>query len=203
MPHIDLTALVQLVGYPGIFLTVFLESGLPIGFFLPGASMLFTAGLLASQGFFNPWILIPLVAIAAMLGDNVGYWFGAKVGIRLFLRPNSRFFKHEHLKRAELFYEKYGAQTILLARFVPIVRTFAPIVAGIARMNYKLFFIYNVIGALMWGAGVTFLGYYLGDRFPIVKENFTLIVLGIIVVTSLPLVRGFWNAKKLQEGVQM
>ena len=150
MPHIDLTALVQLVGYPGIFLTVFLESGLPIGFFLPGASMLFTAGLLASQGFFNPWILIPMVAIAAMLGDNVGYWFGAKVGIRLFLRPNSRFFKHEHLKRAELFYEKYGAQTILLARFVPIVRTFAPIVAGIARMNYKLFFIYNVIGALMW-----------------------------------------------------
>src|SRR3989338_8895105 len=196
MPHFELVSLVQYFGYPGVFLTIFLGPGLPIGFFLPGASMLFTAGLLASKGFFNPWILIPLVAVAAMLGDNVGYWFGAKVGIRLFLKPDSRFFKHEHLKRAQLFYEKYGPQTILLARFVPIVRTFAPIVAGVAGMNYRLFFIFNVIGALLWGAGVTFLGYYLGDRFPFVEENFTLIVLLIIFISSIPLFREFWRARK-------
>ena len=164
MPHFELVSLVQYFGYPGVFLTIFLESGLPIGFFLPGASMLFTAGLLASKGFFNPWILIPLVAVAAMLGDNVGYWFGAKVGIRLFLKPDSRFFKHEHLKRAQLFYEKYGPQTILLARFVPIVRTFAPIVAGGAGMNYRFFFFFKVIGGLFWGGGGPFFGFYLGRR---------------------------------------
>lgn len=187
MPDYTLTTLIQLVGYPGLFAAVFLESGVFFGFFLPGASMLFTAGLLASQGFFNPWILIPGVTIAAILGDNTGYWFGNKIGIKLFLRPNSRFFRHEHLERAKDFYDKYGSRAIFLARFIPIVRTFAPIVAGVVGMKYRVFITYNVLGAVIWGAGVTFAGYYLGSRFPAVEHYLSYIILGIIGVTSIPI----------------
>ncbi len=187
MPEYTLTTLIQFVGYPGLFAAVFLESGVFFGFFLPGASMLFTAGLLASQGFFNPWILIPGVTIAAILGDNTGYWFGNKIGIKLFLRPNSRFFRHEHLERAKDFYDKYGSRAIFLARFIPIVRTFAPIVAGVVGMKYRTFITYNVLGAVIWGAGVTFAGYYLGSRFPAVEHYLSYIILGIIGVTSIPI----------------
>ena len=177
----------QAIGYPGIAAIVFLESGVFFGFFLPGASMLFTAGLLASQGFFSPWILIPLVAIAAILGDNAGYWFGKKLGVRLFLRPDSRWFRHEHLERAKVFYDKHGARTILLARFVPILRTFVPIVAGVVQMRYRIFIIYNIVGAVLWGIGITSLGYYLGTRFPFVQHYLTPIILVIIVASVLPL----------------
>src|SRR3990167_6091883 len=144
MPDFNLPSLIQYVGYPGLFTAVFLESGVFFGFFLPGASMLFTAGLLASQGIFNIWILIPLVTIAAILGDNVGYWFGNKVGIRLFERPDSRFFKREHLARAKEFYDKYGARTVVIGRFIPILRTFVPIVAGMVGMNYRKFIFFNI-----------------------------------------------------------
>ena len=187
LPQIGLMHLVKFIGYPGLFTVVFLESGVFFGFFLPGASMLFTAGLLSSKGFFNVWILIPLLTVAAILGDNVGYWFGNKIGIRLFLRPNSRFFRHEHLERAKEFYDRHGARAIVLARFVPIVRTFAPIVAGIVKMRYRTFLMYNIIGALSWAAGVTVLGYVLGERVPFVARYLTPIVLGIVVVTSIPL----------------
>lgn len=188
-----LTALVQFIGYPGLFAAVFLESGVFFGFFLPGASMLFTAGLLASQGFFNVWILIPLLTIAAILGDNVGYWFGAKVGIRLFLRPDSRFFHHKHLESAKDFYEKHGTRAIFLARFIPIVRTFAPIVAGVVGMRYRTFITYNILGAVVWGAGVTFAGYYLVTRFPGIQQYISLIILGIIVVTTIPIFVDIWR----------
>ncbi|RJQ33955.1 hypothetical protein C4568_03415 [Candidatus Parcubacteria bacterium] len=187
MLHFDLPLLVQALGYPGITIAIFLESGVPFGFFLPGASMLFTAGLLASQGFFNPFILIPLITIAAILGDNAGYWIGRKFGVKLFLRPDSRFFKHSHLERAKRFYDAYGTRAILLGRFVPIVRTFAPIVAGIVGMNYRTFAMYNVIGALAWGAGVTSLGYFLGTKVPIIGEYLTPIILTIIFVSCIPL----------------
>ena len=196
MPELSLSALIQLVGYPGLFTAVFLESGVFFGFFLPGASMLFTAGLLASQGVFNVWILIPLVTIAAILGDNAGYWFGAKVGIKLFERPDSRFFKKEHLVRAKIFYERHGFLAIVLARFVPIVRTFTPIVAGIVRMNYRAFVVYNIAGALLWGSGVTFLGYYLGEKIPGIDEYITPIILGIIFVTTLPLAFEYFRKRK-------
>lgn len=152
--------------------------------------MLFTAGLLSSQGFFNPWILIPLVALAAILGDNVGYWFGNKVGAPL-LERNTRFFKHQHLEQAREFYERHGVLAIVLARFIPIVRTFAPIVAGMAGMRYRLFVMYNIIGALVWGAGVTFLGFYLGEKVPFVSHYLTPIVLAIVVVTLIPMA---WHA---------
>ena len=196
MPHIDLPLLVQSLGYPGITLAIFLESGIPVGFFLPGASMIFTAGLLASQGFFNPWILIPLITIAAILGDNTGYWIGRKLGVRLFLRPDSRFFKHRHLERAKRFYDAYGTRAILFGRFVPIVRTFAPIVAGIVAMNYRAFIIYNIMGALGWATGITFLGYWLGAKIPAIGEYLTPIILGIIVITCIPLAWDFIKNKR-------
>jgi len=184
---IDLSAFLQIVGYPGIFAIILAESGLPIGFFLPGASLLFTAGLLASVGVFNPWVLVPLVTIAAILGDNAGYWFGNKVGIKLFTRPDSRFFHQEHLRRAQHFYERHGTKTIIVARFIPIIRTFAPIVAGIATMHYRTFIICNVIGALGWATGVTTLAYFVGTRFPIIGEYLEVALVLIVIVTTIPL----------------
>lgn len=191
--HLDIRALVELVGYPGVAAIIFLESGVPIGFFLPGASLLFTAGLLAGQGFFDPLILIPLVTLAAMLGDSTGYWFGSRYGIKLFLRPDSRFFKHEHLEKAKEFYDKHGRQAVLFARFVPVVRTFVPIVAGIVGMQYRSFLTFNIIGALAWASGVTTLGYFLGGV-PFVEKYFTAIVLTIIAVTCIPIAREYWKA---------
>lgn len=207
MPHTGevLTALllpfIQYVGYPGIFLIIFAESGTVVGFFLPGASLLFTTGLLASKGVFDPWILIPLVTVAAILGDNVGYWFGNKIGIKLFQRPDSRFFRHEHLVQTQEFYEKHGAKAIILARFVPIVRTFAPIVAGIASMRYRTFMICNLIGAFAWATGVTSAGYFLGIRFPIIQEYMTLAIFVIVLLTMIPLIRDAWKARKINRAV--
>lgn len=187
LPEIDLLALVQLIGYPGIFGIIFLESGVFFGFFLPGASLLFVSGVLAEAGIFNIWILAPMVCLAAVLGDNVGYWFGAKVGIKLFTRPDSRFFKQSHVDRTRIFFEKYGTRTIILARFVPVVRTFAPILAGVGGMNYRLFFFYNIVGASVWASGVTLLGYLVGSKIPNAAEYITPIVLLIIVITCIPL----------------
>ena len=198
MPSDSLVNIMHIVGYPGVFAAILAESGLPFGFFLPGASLLFTAGLLASQGFFNPWILIPGVTIAAIIGDSAGYWFGRTIGYKLFLRPDSRFFKHEHLQQAENFYEKYGSRTILFARFVPIVRTFAPIVAGVARMNFNVFITYNILGALIWATGVTTLAYFLGNTVPGVDKYLTYIIIGIIVVSSIPVILETYRAQKNQ-----
>ncbi|MDO8576626.1 MAG: VTT domain-containing protein [bacterium] len=196
MPDLNLASIIQFVGYPGLFTAVFLESGVFFGFFLPGASMLFTAGLLASQGIFNVWILIPLLTLAAILGDNTGYWFGAKVGYRLFLRPDSRFFRQEHLKRAKEFYDRHGFLAIVLARFIPIIRTFAPIVAGVVRMRYRVFVVYNIVGALLWASGVTFLGFYLGQKIPGIETYLTPIISVIIIVTCIPLVREYFRKRK-------
>ncbi|TSC85538.1 MAG: membrane-associated protein [Parcubacteria group bacterium Gr01-1014_8] len=189
----DLGQLIQLIGYPGLFAIIFAESGLIIGFFLPGASLLFTAGFLASQGFLDIRIIVPLVAIAAILGDNVGYWFGAKVGVRFFEKPNSRFFKQEYLERTKRFYAKYGTRTIFFARFVPIVRTFAPILAGVANMDYRTFMFYNMLGGALWASGISYLGYTLGEVLPQTADYIEFVVLAIIFVTTLPLAREFWK----------
>lgn len=166
-------------------LIVFAESGLFIGFFLPGDSLLFVAGFLASDAAGNILPPLPVVAVvvfvAAVTGDQVGYWFGAKVGPALFDRPKSRLFDPDHVVKAHAFYERYGAKTIVLARFVPIVRTFAPIVAGVASMSYRTFFTYNLVGGALWGAGVTTLGFFLG-QIPFVEDN---IELGLIVIVGL------------------
>ncbi len=192
----DLQEWIPLLGYPGLFAIIFAESGLPIGFFLPGSSLLFTAGFLASQGFFDIVTLVGLLTFAAVLGDNVGYWLGARVGIKFFSRPNSRFFKREHLDRTRNFYARYGALTIFLARMVPMVRTFAPILAGIAGMNYFVFMFYNVLGAILWGGGVVYAGYVLGEIFPNSSEYVEMIVIAIVLISCIPLVIEYFRHKK-------
>jgi membrane-associated protein len=159
----DLKTLIPLVGYPGLIAIVFAESGLFFGAFLPGDSLLFTAGFLASQGFFNPVILMVTLSIAAITGDSFGYWFGAKVGRKLFQREDSVFFHKKHLVTAHEFYERHGGKAIVLARFMPFVRTFVPIVAGMAQMSYAKFLTYNVWGGLLWVISMVGAGYYLID----------------------------------------
>ena len=192
LAHGGLVHLVEFVGYPGLFAAVFLESGVFFGFFLPGSSMLFTAGLLATQGLFNIWILIPLLAVAAVGGDSAGYWFGHTVGVSLFFKKDSRFFKHAYLEQAKDFYEKHGVLAVVLARFIPIVRTFAPIIAGIANMRYRTFLAYNITGGFLWAAGLTFIGFFLGERVPIIEHYLTPIILIIIIVSLLPI---FWELR--------
>lgn len=193
LSHLGLMHIVELVGYPGLFATVFAESGVFFGFFLPGSSMLFTAGLLASKGLFNVWVLIPLMAVAAVLGDNAGYWFGASVGVSFFFKKDSRFFKHAYLEQAKAFYDAHGFLAVILARFVPIVRTFAPIIAGIVNMEYRTFLLYNVIGGVLWSTGLTLLGFFLARRMPFVTDFITPVVLVIIVLSFLPI---FWELRK-------
>lgn len=182
----DIVAIVKTAGYIGVGLIVFAESGLFIGFFLPGDSLLFTAGFLASQNYINIWALCVLSCIAAILGDNVGYAFGRNVGPRLFRREDSWLFHKDHLKTAEDFYEKHGSKTIVLARFMPIVRTFAPIVAGIGRMRYRTFIAYNIAGGILWGAGMPLAGYFLGRIIPDVDKYLLPIILGIVALSIAP-----------------
>lgn len=193
MPGIDLISLVQYLGYPGIATIIFLESGVFFGFFLPGASLLFVAGMLASLGIFNIWVLLPLIIVSAILGDTVGYWFGSYVGKALYQRPNSRFFKQEYVELAHDFFKKYGKAAVLLGRFVPVVRTFVPILAGVGGMTYRVFLFYNVIGALVWGGGVAFLGYFIGSQIPDAEHYLSLILAIVIGVTTLPLVLTWWK----------
>lgn len=187
----DIIALVKTAGYVGIFGMVFAESGLFFGFFFPGESLLFTAGLLASQGFLDFYILAPLVFAGAVLGDTVGYAFGRKVGPAIFTSETSLFFNKKNIERTKTFYEKYGTKTIILARFVPIVRTFAPIFAGVGQMRYKTFLAYNLIGGALWGLGVTGAAYYLGSLFPNMEHYLVQIVAGIIIISLLPLAKEY------------
>ena len=169
-----------------IWAIVFAESGLLIGFLLPGDSLLFTVGFLASQNILSIQYLTLGCFVAAVLGDSVGYWTGNRFGRKLFQREDSWLFHKKHLVSAQGFYEKYGKKAIVLARFVPLVRTFAPIVAGIAAMHYGTFLAYNVVGGLIWTFGVTLLGYYLGAMIPEVDKYLLPIVLIVIVVSLLP-----------------
>ncbi|HSH31404.1 MAG TPA: VTT domain-containing protein [Candidatus Saccharimonadales bacterium] len=182
----DLPALIKAVGYLGLFAIVFAESGLLIGFFLPGDSLLFTAGFLASQGFLNIFILVPLMFTAAVLGDSVGYSFGYRAGPRIFKRRDSLVFSHQNLERSKAFYARYGGKTIMLARFVPVVRTFAPILAGVGQMPYRSFIAYNLAGALIWAVGLTCAGYWLGSVIPNADHYLLPIVAVIILASVLP-----------------
>jgi len=181
-------------GYLLIFAIVFAESGLLIGFFLPGDSLLFTAGMFAAGTFedklpnvqFNIWVLCLGVFIAAVAGDQVGYLFGRKAGPALFSRPDSRFFKQEHLEKAQSFFEHHGPRAIVLARFVPIVRTFCPIVAGAGQMEYGTFVRFNVVGGFLWGVGVTLLGYFLGNV-PLIADNIEIALLMVVAVSLIPI----------------
>ena len=183
---IDLNTFIQAIGLIGLFAVVFAESGLLIGFFLPGDSLLFTAGLLASKGYFSFPLLMIGCFIAAVAGDNVGYAFGRRMGIKIFTRGDSWLFRKSHLERARIFYEKHGGKTLIFARFTPVIRTFAPILAGVGAMNYRLFFIYNVAGGLLWGGGMTGLGYFLGAVIPDIKEYISYVIVGIMVISFTP-----------------
>jgi len=199
MSFLDPRTLLTSFGYIGLIVIIFAESGLFFGFFLPGDSLLLTAGLFASEGqLFNLWILLPLVFAAAVLGDNVGYWFGRKAGPPLFTRPASLLFKPKNLLAAKAFYDKHGGKTMILARFMPFIRTFAPIVAGAVEMPYQSFLMYNAVGGLLWGVGVTLAGFALGKVFPpdVLDKYFLLIVLVVIVLSVLPTAWHLWKENR-------
>jgi len=181
--HFDLQALITHVGYFGVFAIIFAESGLFFGFFLPGDSLIFTAGFLASQGFFNIWTLLLGTWLAAVIGDNIGYEFGKRLGPKLFKKEDSLLFHKDHLRKAQAFYDEHGGKAIILARFMPVVRTFAPIVAGIGCMDKKRFMFFNFLGGTMWVWGISLLGYFLGDLIPDV-DKYLLPIIGIIVIVS-------------------
>ncbi len=178
---------------------IFAESGLLIGFFLPGDSLLFIAGFLSSNAGGNvmpalPWVLLAAFT-AAVVGDQVGYLFGKKVGPALFTRPDSRIFRQANVAKAHQFFERHGPKTIVLARFVPIVRTFAPIVAGVGEMRYRTFVVYNVVGGLLWAVGVTTLGFFLGE-IDFVKNNIELAIVAIVALSLLPVVFELWKHRR-------
>lgn len=193
----DLAALVQWAGYAGMSLIIFAETGLFFGFFLPGDSLLVTAGLLASQGLpLNVYVLGSLLNVAAIVGDNTNYWVGRLTGPRIFRRDESLFFRRRHVERAHEFYERYGAKTIVLARFMPIIRTFAPLVAGVARMDYRTFLTFSILGGTAWIWSMVLLGYFLGQYVPGVAKHIELVIGGVILVSILPGFIGWWRERR-------
>ncbi|MFI6408761.1 DedA family protein [Streptomyces sp. NPDC050548] len=204
---LDPNTMLDRFGIWGLLLVVFAESGLLIGFFLPGDSLLFTCGLLITAGTldFPLWAAVALICVAAILGDQAGYVFGKKVGPSLFSRPDSRLFKQENVVKAHEFFEKYGPKSLVLARFVPIVRTFTPIIAGVSGMKYRSFLTFNIIGGVLWGAGVTLLGSWLGN-IDFVHKNIEAILILIVFVSVIPIaiefLRARSKAKKAPQGPQ-
>ncbi|MGW5442361.1 DedA family protein [Streptomyces asiaticus] len=193
---LDPDYLIETFGLLGVLAIVFAESGLLIGFFLPGDSLLFTTGLLVTTDVIKQdlWLVCVAVAVAAILGDQAGYLFGRKVGPSLFRRPDSKLFKQENVEKAHEFFEKHGPKSLILARFVPIVRTFTPIIAGVSRMNYRSFIIFNVIGGVLWGTGVTLLGSALG-KVDFVHQHIELMLIAIVLLSIIPIVIEFLRAR--------
>jgi len=202
--HIDkyLNVVIQNYGawvYGLLFLIIFAETGLVVTPFLPGDSLLFAVGAFAALGSFEmPWLLSTLVA-AAVLGDSANYAIGKYFGERLFSRKNSRIFKKEYLEKTHRFYEKHGKKTIVLARFVPVVRTFAPFVAGLGKMRYRDFFFYNITGGILWVAVLVLGGYYFGNV-PLVKNNFSIAIFAIVFISCLPIIIEFWRHRRKRKG---
>lgn len=202
-PKVLINTLLETFGnyaYVGLFLIIFAETGLAVGFFLPGDSLLVVAGLFAAAGKLNVWIMLVSLFVAAVVGDTVGYLSGRKVGEAIFSRPKSRFFNPKHLKKAHQFYEKHGGKTIVLARFVPIVRTFAPIVAGAAKMRYRDFIFYNLLGGALWITSMLFAGYFLGGvverAFGIkLEDHIDKVVIVVVFLSILPIIIEFLKAK--------
>jgi membrane-associated protein len=187
--------LIRWGGLIGLVLIVFAETGLMIGFFLPGDSLLVTAGLFAAKGDFDIVALNLTLMAAAILGDATGYWIGKRTGQALYSRPNSFFFRRQHLIKTHEFYEKHGGKTIVIARFMPILRTFAPVVAGAAEMTYRKFAMYNILGGIGWVASMTLTGYFLGQAVPNLEEHLHLVVAVVIFLSLLPGIIAFLRAK--------
>ena len=193
----DLPALIQWAGYVGLTAIIFIETGLFFGFFLPGDSLLVTAGLLASQGFsLDVYVLGALLNIAAVVGDNTNYWIGRYMGPRVFTRDESIFFRRRHVERAHGFYERHGAKTIVLARFMPIIRTFAPLVAGVAHMSYRTFLTYSVLGGTLWIWSMLFVGYFLGRMVPGIDQHIEKVIILVIFLSILPGIIGWIKERK-------
>jgi membrane-associated protein len=196
MLGLDLRELIETVGLIGLFAIIFAETGLLVGFFLPGDSLLFTAGVLAStQGFSNIWLIVAACFVAAVTGDAVGYGFGNRVGRRLFQKEESRLFKPKHLLKAEAFFRQHGGKAVVLARFMPIVRTFVPVIAGVGAMPYRQFAVFNVIGGVLWAIGLPFAGYFLGEAIPEEHvDRYLLPIIFLIIVASIaPSVIHIWR----------
>ncbi|MEU7160199.1 DedA family protein [Streptomyces chrestomyceticus] len=193
---LDPDYLIGTFGLIGVLIIVFAESGLLIGFFLPGDSLLFTTGLLVTTDKLDKplWLVCLLIVLAAVLGDQAGYLFGRKVGPALFKRPDSKLFKQENVEKAHEFFEKHGPKSLILARFVPIVRTFTPIIAGVSKMNYRSFITFNVIGGTLWGAGVTLLGASLGN-IEFVHQHIELILVAIVLISVVPIAIEYLRAR--------
>ena len=200
--HLDLVSLIKTGGPFLVTLIVFVETGLLIGFFLPGDSLLFTAGALASKGYINFWVLVVSTPLAAIIGDAVGFRIGRKLGSKLYQKKDSFFFKKEHILKSEEFFSKHGGKSVILARFIPVVRTFTPVIAGASNMHASKFTKYNVLGGLLWGVGLTTLGYLIGNSFGGEIDTIILpIIIGIVVLSILPgvvtlLVNKFRDSKK-------
>jgi len=191
----NLEDLIKWGGLTVLIIIVFAETGLLVGFFLPGDSLLITAGLIAAQGYLDIYVLNVSLILAAIIGDQVGYLFGRKTGPRIFKREKSRFFAKDHLVKANHFYERYGGKAIIYARFVPFARTFAPIVAGVGMMNYRKFVTFNILGGLLWVLSMTLAGYFFGN-IPFVKKNFEYVIIGVILLSLLPVVLGYLKHRK-------
>jgi len=185
---LDPTNLIDTFGLIGIAVVLFAECGLLVGFFLPGDSLLFTAGLLAAAGRIAPlWVLLLVLPVAAIAGNLVGWWIGRKAGPAVFRRPDSRLFKADHVDRSQAFFDRHGARTVLLARFVPVVRTFATVMAGASRMDLRRFALWSALGGVLWAGGLTLLGFWLG-QVAVVREHVELFVLGVVALSLLPVV---------------
>lgn len=180
----ELVSFIKGLGYIGLFLVIFAESGVFIGFFFPGDSLLFTAGFLASQNFLNIHLLALLSFLAAVLGDNFGYAFGKKIGPLIFYKEDSLFFHRDYLEKTRRFYERYGGKTIVLARFIPFVRTYAPILAGVGKMQYSRFIFFNFLGGFIWTFGLSYAGYFLGAIIPDI-DRYIIPIVGLIIIFSL------------------
>jgi membrane-associated protein len=187
--------LVRWGGYVALVLIVFTETGLLVGFFLPGDSLLITAGLVAAAGGLDIWLLNVLLSVAAIVGDSVGYAIGYRTGPRIFTRDESRWFSKKHLVRTREFYERHGGKTIVLARFIPIIRTFAPVVAGVGQMEYRKFLAYNVVGGIGWVASMTWAGYLLGHVIPDIGRYIHVVIVVVVILSVIPIGVEWWKAR--------
>ena len=192
----DVEGIIRWGGMTLLIVIVFAETGLLIGFFLPGDSLLVTAGVFAAAGHLDIWTLLIAVSIAAVVGDQLGYFIGLRTGPRIFTREDSLLFKRAHLMRAHEFYEKHGGKTIILARFVPIVRTFAPVVAGVAEMDYRKFVTFNVAGGILWVWSTSLLGYSLGRVVPDIDRHIHIVIVVVVILSLLPAVFEYWRSRR-------
>lgn len=197
----NLPELIQAIGYLGVFGIIFAETGLLIGFFLPGDSLLFTAGILAAEQILNIYLIIIVMLGAAIIGNSTGYWIGRRLGPKIFSRPNSLFFNQNNVEKTQAFFDKHGWKTLIIARFVPVIRTFVPVMAGVGKMNYAKFMLHNILGALLWILSVTLLGFWLGLKIDNIEKYIIPVIFLIILLSISPYLKEFFTNKALRQKI--